>query len=140
MMFKKILLAVDGSKHAQKAAHLAGEMARMSNAELWVVNSFDPVPSYLGEPNMSQVITARLRESEEVIALALSAVGEIPVKIHKEMLEGPPAEAILNVAEVRQIDLIIMGTRGLSRLAGALLGSQSQKVIAHANCPVLLAR
>ena len=53
---------------------------------------------------------------------------------------GPPAEAILNLAEVREIDLIIMGTRGLSRLAGVLLGSESQKVISHADCPVMLAR
>lgn len=60
--------------------------------------------------------------------------------MHQEVLEGPPAEAILNVANVREIDLIVMGTRGLGRLAGALLGSQSQKVVAHASCPVLLAR
>lgn len=139
-MFEKILLAVDGSQHALQAARLAGEIARLTAADLWIVNSFDPVPSYLGEPNMSRVIAARTREAEGIIKIARSEVGEIPGEIHLEMLEGPPAEAILNVADVRQIELIIMGTRGLSRLAGVLLGSQSQRVTAHANCPVLLAR
>jgi nucleotide-binding universal stress UspA family protein len=139
-MFKNILLAVDGSEHALNAARLAGEMARMAGANLWVVTSYDPIPVYLGEPNLSDIIAARTREAEETLNSAIVELGEIPAQLHREILEGPPAEAILNVAGVREIDLIVMGTRGLGRLAGALLGSQSQKVVAHAACPVLLAR
>lgn len=139
-MFKNILLAVDGSEHALKAARLAGEMARLTNANLWVITSFDPIPTYLGEPNLSQVITARTREAESTLNAALEEVGQVPGELKTEVLEGPPAEAILKVATVREVDLIVMGTRGLGRLAGVLLGSQSQKVIAHASCPVLLAR
>lgn len=139
-MFKKILLAVDGSEHALKAARLAGEMARLTNANLSVITSFDPIPSYLGEPNLSQVIAARTREAETTLDAALEEVGQVPGELKREILEGPAAEAILRVAEIREIDLIVMGTRGLGRLAGALLGSQSQKVVAHATCPVLLAR
>lgn len=78
--------------------------------------------------------------AEQILNGALTEVGELPGKLVKEILEGPVAEAVLRVAEVRDNDLIIMGTRGLGRLAGALLGSQSQKVVAHANCPVLLVR
>lgn len=139
-MFKNILLAVDGSEHALKAARLAGEVARLTNANLWVITSFDPIPTYLGEPNLSQVITARTREAESTLKAALEEVGQVPGELKTEVLEGPPAEAILKVAAVREVDLIVMGTRGLGRLAGALLGSQSQKVVSHASCPVLLAR
>lgn len=139
-MFKNILLAVDGSEHALNAARLAGEMARLTRANLWVVTSYDPIPSYLGEPNLSQIIAARTREAESTLNTAIEEIGELPAEMHKEILEGPPAEAILSVANVREIDLIVMGTRGLGRLAGALLGSQSQKVVSHAACPVLLAR
>lgn len=139
-MFKNILLAVDGSEHALNAARLAGEMARLTRANLWVVTSYDPIPSYLGEPNLSQIIATRTREAESTLNTAIEEIGELPAEIHKEILEGPPAEAILSVANVREIDLIVMGTRGLGRLAGALLGSQSQKVVSHAACPVLLAR
>ncbi len=139
-MFKNILLAVDGSEHSLRAARLAGEMARLTNANLWVITSFDPIPTYLGEPNLSQVIAARTREAESTLNAALVEVGQVPGELKTEVLEGPPAEAILKVAAVREIDLIVMGTRGLGRLAGALLGSQSQKVVSHAGCPVLLAR
>jgi nucleotide-binding universal stress UspA family protein len=67
-------------------------------------------------------------------------VGGIPGEIHTEILEGTPAEAILEVAKTRDVNLIVMGSRGLGRLAGALLGSQSQKVVQHATCPVLIVR
>jgi nucleotide-binding universal stress UspA family protein len=57
-----------------------------------------------------------------------------------EVLEGPPADAILRVAEARNVDLIVMGARGLGSLGSLLLGSVSQKVLAHATCPVMIVR
>ncbi len=71
---------------------------------------------------------------------ALSQIGEISGKLTTELLEGPVAEAILGVIDAREIDLVIMGTRGLSRLQGLVVGSQSQNVIQHASCPVMLVR
>lgn len=139
-MFKNILLAVDGSEHASKAARIAGEMTRCLQADLIVVTVFDPVPNYLGDTNLVVFLSNQKMLAEQILNGALTEVGELPGKLVKEILEGPVAEAVLRVAEVRDNDLIIMGTRGLSRLAGALLGSQSQKVVAHANCPVLLVR
>ena len=140
-MFKHILLAVDGSEHALHAAKTAGDLARNMDSEiLRVVVAFEPVPPYLGEPNLQTAISARMNEAEAILKKALDAVGKIPGKVHTEILEGPPAEAILDVAETRKSDLIVMGSRGLGRLAGALLGSQSQKVVRHAACPVLIVR
>jgi nucleotide-binding universal stress UspA family protein len=104
------------------------------------VVAYDPVPSYLGEPNLSKAIAARMQEADDILQSASEAVGEIPGEIHTETLEGLPAEAILDVAKNRDVDLIVMGSRGLGRLAGALLGSQSQKVVQHAPCPVLIVR
>ena len=56
------------------------------------------------------------------------------------MIEGDPAETILKVAKTRDIDLIVMGARGMGRLHGLLLGSTSQKVLSLAPCPVLIVR
>ena len=140
MVFKNILLGVDGSEHALRAARLAGDLARCMGADLRVVVSFDPVPQYLGQPFLQEAITARLVQADSILQPALAEVGEIPGVLKTDILEGPPAEAILSVAEVRKVDLIVMGTRGLGRLSGALLGSQSQKVVSHAACPVLLVR
>jgi nucleotide-binding universal stress UspA family protein len=139
-MFKNILLAVDGSDHSFNAARVAGDLTRSLNADLTVVTVFDPVPNYLGETNLVAFVSNQKVAAENILKEALDLVGELPGNLVKEVLEGPVAEAVLRVAEVRKNDLIIMGTRGLGRLAGALLGSQSQKVVAHANCPVLLVR
>lgn len=139
-MFKNMLVAVDGSEHSWKAAQIAGELARSMGADLWLVTAYDPLPSYLGEPNLQNALNIRLAEAEQVVQRAKQEIGEIPGTLRTEILEGPPAEAILAVAENRGSDLIIMGTRGLGQLRGLLLGSQSQKVISHASCPVLLVR
>ena len=140
-MFDKILLAVDGSDHALHAAHIAAEMARgMKPKEFRVVVSYEPIPLYLGEPNMQHAIDNRKKEAEEILSKALKEVGELPCEIHTELLEGDPATAIIDVAAVRKSEIIIMGSRGLGRLAGLVLGSTSQKVVAHAPCPVLIVR
>ena len=140
-MFNHILLGVDGSEHALHAAKTAADLARSMKSEtLRIVVAYDSVPPYLGEPNMQTAISARMKEAEDVLQKAMEVVGEIPGEIHTETLEGPPAEALLDVANTRKCDLIVMGSRGLGRLTGLLLGSQSQKVVQHAPCPVLIVR
>ena len=139
-MFKNILVAVDGSEHGLKAARTAGNMARALQADLRVVVAYEPVPTYIGQPNLQEAITARLAYSDKILSEALAEIGGIPGVMKTEALEGPPAEAVLAAADTWNVDLIIMGTRGLGRLASVVIGSQSQKVIAHAKCPVLLVR
>lgn len=140
-MYQQILLGVDGSEHALHAAKAAGNLARALNCEtLRIVFAYDPVPSYMGEPYLSSAIAARAEEAESILESASGVVGEIPGEIHTDALEGAPAETILDVAKNHSADLIVMGSRGLGRLAGALLGSQSQKVVQHATCPVLIVR
>ncbi len=140
-MFENILLAVDGSERAWKAAKMAVEMARCTpTATLRIVIAYDPIPTYLGEPNLQNAIDARMKEAEAVLEQARTIVGKIPGEVRAEIMEGPPADAILRVAETRGSDLIVMGSRGLGQITGLLLGSQSQKVVNHAPCPVLIVR
>lgn len=140
-MFNHILLGVDGSTHALHAAKSAADLARnMKSNIIRIVVAFDPVPPYLGEPNLQTAISARMKEADTILKKALEVVGEIPGEIHTEILEGSPAEAILDVASTRKVDLIVMGSRGIGRLKGLLIGSQSQKVVQHAPCPVLIVR
>ena len=137
---RRILVAVDGSEHATKAAQLAGDMCRSMGSNLFVVTIFDPIPHYLGEPMIQEILSKRIDLAQGVLDDALEQIGKIPGDLEKEMLEGPAAEAILTLVETRNIDLVIMGSRGLGRLKGLVLGSQSQKVVQHASCPVLLMR
>lgn len=140
-MFERILLAVDGSDHALRAAYKAAELARtIQSKELMIVVVYDPIPIYLGEPNMQIAITNRRGEAEEILNTAVQEVGEVPCKIQTSLLEGSPAEAVIEAARAHNSDLIVIGSRGLGRLAGLLLGSTSQKVVAHAPCPVLIVK
>lgn len=140
-MFNELLLAVDGSENALNAARLAADLANaMASKTLRIVVAYDPIPSYLGEPNMQSAINARLSESQGILHRAVEAVGKTSAEIHTELIEGSPAEAIIEVAKTRGSDVIVMGSRGLGRLTGLVLGSTSQKVVSHAPCPVLIVR
>ncbi len=140
-MFKNMLLAVDGSTHALHAAKVAGNLAReMKIDTVRVVVVYSTIPAFLGEPNMQAAIDARLHEANEMLNAALRELGEIPGETHTELIEGSPAAAIIDVATTRQSDLIVMGSRGMGKLAGLLLGSTSQNVVSHASCPVLVVR
>lgn len=139
-MFKNILVAVDGSEHALKAAEVAGDLARNLKTNLRMITIYDPIPNYLGEPNLQNIIDQRLEQAERIISEAQQRVGSVPGEFVTEKLEGPVAEAVLAVISALSIDLVVMGTRGLGRLGQLLIGSQSQKVVANAPCPVLLVR
>ncbi len=140
-MFSNILVAYDGSEHAREAATLAGNLAReqKSPAVLWLVTVMDAIPRDLGEPYLSQLIEQRTADGQALIREGSVLTGA-DVEIHSELLFGSPAESILQVAKTRGCDLIVMGTRGLGVLQGLLLGSQAQKVINHALCPVLVVK
>lgn len=140
-MFENILLAVDGSEYALRAARVAANLAHAMNSQtLRIVVAYDPIPPYLGEPNLQHAINARLNEAQEILQKAVQTVGNVSAEIHTEYIEGDAAETIIEVARTRHSDVIVMGSRGLGRLTGLLLGSTSQKVVSHAPCPVLIVR
>jgi nucleotide-binding universal stress UspA family protein len=140
-MFERILLAVDGSEHALRAARVAAALAHaMKSEQLRIVVCFEAIPSYLGEPNLQKAIAQRVLVANEILQKAVDAVGDVPVEVHTELIEGDPAEAIIEVAKTRESDVIVMGSRGLGRLKGMVLGSTGQKVVSHAPCPVLIVR
>lgn len=140
-MFERILLAVDGSDHAVRAAKVAAELAHcVKSTELRVVVAYEPIPPYLGEPNLQGAINARLKEAQDILRKTVELVGNSHIDVHTELIEGNSAEVIIEVAKTRRSNLIVMGSRGRGRLAGLLLGSNSQKVVSHAPCPVLIVR
>ncbi len=140
-MFNNILIAYDGSEHARKAANLTGNLARSLDAGtvVWIVTVMDPSPRDMGEPYLSQYIEQHTITGQNLIQEATTLIGA-RIETHSELLFGGPADSILKVAETRDCDLIVIGTRGLGLLEGLLLGSQAQKVVGQARCPVLLVK
>lgn len=139
-MFDTILLAVDGSDHAHEAAKVAGDLARLSGGTLRVITAFEKLSRHLGEPNLSNAIAERMEKADQILSEATERIGEIPGNCETEALEGDPAETILRVADTFDVDLIIMGTRGMGDMRSLILGSQSHKVVSAASCPVMLVR
>jgi nucleotide-binding universal stress UspA family protein len=138
-MFTHILVAFDGSDNARRAAAFTGHLAREQRppAMVRVVVAVEPVSANLGEPHFSQLAAERTLKGQDLMLEARGLLGA-GLDVHEELLFGPPADEIINVAEVRGCDLIVIGARGQSGLRSLLFGSQVQKVAGHAHCPVLV--
>jgi nucleotide-binding universal stress UspA family protein len=139
-MFKKIVLATDGSIHAREALKYARELAARDDATVIVVHAFGSVPGYLGEPMKGDVMARHVNIGREIADRAAEELREAGVEVETEVLAGPPAEALLRVAESHKADLIVMGTRGYGALTSLLLGSVSHRVLAHTHVPVMVVR
>ena len=137
-MFERVLLATDGSSHAEEALKHARDLASRDGAQVIVVHAFAAVPSYLGEPWEDRAMARHVAAGHQVANEAAQKLQEAGLEVIVEVLEGSPADAILRVADVRQCDLIVMGSRGHGTLASLLLGSVSHRVLAHAQAPVMI--
>lgn len=136
-MLRTILVAVDGSSHAEAALAFAKDLARRYEASLCLLHAFPHVSDLLGHPEYDQLLEARTMIGQTLLDAARSEVGN-DIEVETHLLEGPPAQAILSVAAEERVDLIVMGSRGHGRLAGLLLGSVSTSVSQRAPCPVLI--
>ena len=142
-MFKTIILAYDGSESANNALQLAAQIAIRDDASITLVHAFDPMPVWVGTPDFPVAVAMepRLVYSEELLDKAETQLRELGVEnIEQTILEGPANEAIVQAADTRRADLIVMGTRGMGAIRGLLLGSVSERVIGAARCPVLVTR
>lgn len=142
-MFKNIVVAYDGSDHADHALNYAAKIATNNQARITLIYAFDPVPAWVGTPDfpVTLAIEPRLAYAEELLEKAETQLKEAGIlSIEKNILEGPAPEAIVQAADVRHADLIIMGTRGMGVLEGLILGSVSERVIGFAHCPVLVVK
>lgn len=144
MLFTKILLAYDGSKAANKALGRAVELAKVTpGAALDVIHAYDFPRFFVGEGLAP--IPASL--NKDVYDLAVQTTEEIRERIEKsgvtgqvEMIQGPPAEVILEYANQNGSDLIVIGSRGLGGIREFVLGSVSHNVVQHAKIPVLVVK
>lgn len=140
-MFKSILVGYDGSGHSTRALAYAHDLAQKYGAQIVLAYAVHPLPNtMLGAPYAEQLQTHALSAGKDIIKEASAKLGNSQIKVIAELLEGPPAEALLRVAETHKCDLIVLGSRGMGTLKASLLGSVSDKVLHHSQVPVLITR
>jgi len=142
--FKKVLVAVDGSENSRTAARTAVSLSKPCDAELIVLHVISrptyPIVGDEGIANTDYYAAAR-KESKEWIDSAVSLAKSNGVRAVGQVLQsGSIVKAILDYAAENSVDLIVVGTRGLSDFKRLLIGSVSSGVVNHAQCSVLVVR
>jgi len=131
-----ILLATDGSKEAELAARMAVGIAKGTASELHVVCVVDV--GVAADPRLHSGLRQRGRELLDDQMRKVREAGITAAREH--LIAGRPDREIVAMAEKVGAGLIVMGSRGLGGVRRALMGSVSDSVVRHANCPVLVVR
>jgi len=138
-LFKKILIATDGSKRTQNAVEMGLKIAKEQGSKVYAVYvvdtvTFTSIPMDVTWENMYQL----LKDEGEDAVKAVKDAAPAGVEVDTHVLEGNPAVEITKYAVDNGVDLIVMGTLGKSGIDRILLGSTAEKVIRIAGCPVLV--
>ena len=150
-MFEKILVPLDGSEHSLKALDAAVSVAQKFEGNITLLNAYslqpvlfpEPIPSASPAPILTRADVARMAEGAERLGNRIVGEGEQRIKsanlqVKKIVVEGHAVEEIVRVANEENIDLIVIGARGVSHMREMLLGSVTDGVLHHVHCPVLV--
>jgi len=145
-MFSSIVVGTDGSETARKAVSEAVALAKQVGATVDIVSAYAPVSGQRlreeqrGTPEDIQWSINPREDVDATLAESEAAVGGAGVTVTTFAREGDPADAILDVAEERKADLIVVGNKGMTGAKRFLLGSVPNKISHHAPCSVLIVR
>lgn len=141
-MIKKILLPLDGSKFSEESLPYAIELAEKFEAELLLVWALHPIVimSDYGAASYQAIATMEEAEAKNYLAQQKKSLREKGLVVESRIIEGPVADAIIDLSGQEDIDLIVMSTHGRSGLSRWVYGSVATKVLQHAQCPVFLVR
>jgi nucleotide-binding universal stress UspA family protein len=140
-MFRRLLIAFDGSPGADRALQAALSIAKEYGAELHVVAVEEGLPRYAATSDeMDAVKEQKDAYYERLSVHAEAEAARAGVGITPHVLPGQPTRVIPDLARRLGCDLIITGFHGHSALHDRLLGSTSSGVISHSDCPVMVVR
>jgi nucleotide-binding universal stress UspA family protein len=137
---KQIVIATDGSDAAAHALHEGFFLAAATGANVSVVHVCHNPSTVLGTPYHDDAVEHASLDAEAVMLDARLTGMRYDVDAEYEVIGGEPAAAIVDFARARDADVIVVGSRGLGRLTGAILGSVSRAVARQADRPVLIAK
>ena len=140
-MFKKILLAYDGSDGANAALNAGINLAKIHRAELWAVAVQEKLPRFSGTiDEVKEEKQFANEQSGKLLEAAKVKAKEAGIEIKTLMRPGHPAQTIIAVAKEGKFDLIVVGHSVVSGVWATFLGTTAEKVSRHAPCSVLIVR
>ncbi len=140
-MFKKILVANDGSEGAIKALKTAINLAKRYNAELHSISVEEGVPHYAA--TIGEVDEYRQEANEffrKINDEARDAAWKEDIELHTKVLAGHEVETIVQYAKDGHFDLLVIGFMGHSKIFGRVWGSTSQNITKLAPCTVIVVK
>ena len=136
----RVLLATDGSSDAQSASAWLAGFPLAAGSTVRVVTVATVAPSPLDIPTVRDFQAALHQEARAVADTTCATLAAPGLTVEARVLTGDPREEVVRAAEEWPADLVVLGARGLSAMAGLLLGSVSTAVARHAPCPVVVVK
>jgi nucleotide-binding universal stress UspA family protein len=144
-MFSSILVAVDRSEHARAAVRVAVHIARAGRGALTLMTVYSSqlswlvtmAPGGISQQTIEDIVDTARTDAQATLDEACALVPS-DIEVHPLLVDGRPAEAILEEAEWAGHDLVVVGSRGRGDAASLLLGSVSHHVLHHSRVAVLV--
>jgi nucleotide-binding universal stress UspA family protein len=135
--FNKIIVGIDGSENSKRAASVAASLAEMFKGTVTLVSVVKP-----GEYSLAvedQAFIESLKEFHEQLVTAVKDDIKKPnIEVETRIELGTPWKELIRLANAGHYDLIVVGSRGAGQVAQLLIGSNSTRVVQHAETPVLV--
>jgi nucleotide-binding universal stress UspA family protein len=140
----KILFAGDGSEGAAKAMKVAIEIAELTNSRLFIVHVV-PTPTVkqmavMTSMNEKEVLAKYVQNGEALLKGYKDAALEYNLKVETILEKSAPSEGVLAVAKAKAVDLIVIGSRGISGGRRAGMGSNTERIVMNSHGPVLVVK
>ncbi|MCG3419941.1 universal stress protein [Oceanobacillus jordanicus] len=138
-MFKRILLAVDGSEHSIRSANYAIELAEKFNGVINVVYVVDGNKAKSDVLHATDKFALKKMRNDKLKAVK-ELLNKTDIQYEIKILHGEAGPTLVNYANNNEIDGVVLGSRGLNNLQTFILGSVSHKVAKRVECPVLIVK
>lgn len=143
-LFARITVGVDGSPHADRALDIAIDLARRYSSSLTILGVAPLVPLFVSSTEAwvpTEIPDTEIRHYRQLVDAGVARAQSAGLTaVTGVCLEGVIVDEIIGHLEQAPADLLVIGSRGLSTAKRLLLGSVSDAIVHHANCPVLIVR
>ncbi|ODV49725.1 MULTISPECIES: universal stress protein [Methanohalophilus] len=141
MSYTKMLISVDGSGYSEQVLEAGMEIAKSLDSSIYVVYVVHPGSSLLSNPDSWSPSSRVLEEmGKDTFRKAMAIAKEKGLSCETKMLEGYPSDEIMDFAERKSVDMIVIGCKGQQSTKEFLLGGVAEKVIRNSKKPVYVVR